>query len=157
MKKKIGILLLLSIIGISTYFVWSSIMLKEEGVVAVFPNFSLTEVNGAIFTDKQIDFQKPSIVIIITSDCGTCNALLENFSHKNLDSVNLIVMTFDKKTAVGIRNKMYYKNFKILISSRNYLEEKFGKSTISSVFIYNTKRELIKHYIGSISPLKYIY
>lgn len=156
MKKNIGIGILVCIISMSLYLVWSAISDKSDTRTNL-PSFSLPEINGNIYTDKQLNLQKPTIVVIVSADCGTCNALLDNFSDKKTDLINPIIITFDKESALKISNRLANKNIKILIcDDSNYLKEKFDTSTISSVFVYNPKKELVKYYVGSINPLNYI-
>ncbi len=156
MKKNIGIGILVCIISISLYLVWSAVSNTNDTRTNL-PSFSLPEINGNIYTDKQLNLQKPTVVVIVSADCGTCNALLDNFSDKKTDLINPIIITFDKESALKINNRLANKNIKVLIcDDSNYLRENFGTSTISSVFVYNSQKELVKHYVGSISPLSFI-
>lgn len=163
MKQVIKRLLLLVLVSVITYGVYvvaaSYIEKKEiEAAIQILPNGQFTSLNNEVVALH--DYKgMPVVIVYFHPECEHCHyeAQALRLNKDALLNTQLVMITHDDSLArvnqFVNQHQLYDLEFiDILLDKNDAFYNTFGTTTVPSVFIYDSKRQLQKKYLGETKP-----
>jgi len=159
MKKYLKLtiaIVLISIIGYLGYSITAKLNYKKEVAERIqnIPAFSFKTLAGNLFTNTNLDSNKPKLFVYFNSECEFCQAEAKGI-QKHLDSLKNIQLLFISfETADKI--EAFAKNYKLLNKENIvFLEDKnmafaplFDAKGIPFMLLYGKDNKLIQKFRG---------
>jgi peroxiredoxin len=148
----------LLVIGLLLFLICKSLDKKNQTLtnIQTLPNFHFKTLDGVDYSKNNITENRPVIIIYFNSECEHCIYEVKEIT-KNIErfsSYQIILTsseTTDKIIAFKEKNNLRsYSNIAVLQTNDNDFYNTFGTLTIPSVFIYNEKHLLTKHFKGEV-------
>jgi peroxiredoxin len=170
MQKKL-LLLCLSLAGIGLLYLASTIPHKlrkqaqrQERVQAL-PAFQFMGLDSVAFGSVQLSVGQPAVIIYFNPDCEHCQyeARAIRDSLHRFAATNVLLVSDEPLERLKQFAKEYdltnQPNVHILYDRDRRFKDLFGTNMVPSIFIYNQKQKLVKHYKGETkieAILKYL-
>jgi peroxiredoxin len=167
MKKYIKISIVLLLIGIFGYFgylVISKINHKKEVAenIKSIPNFEYLELAGAVFTEKNLKSNTPTLFVYFNSECEFCNeeANMIKENIEQLKDVQIIFISFQSQeeiTAFATRHQLLnYGNITFLRDSKVTFATTFDIKSLPCLVLYDKNKNLIEKIKGQTKVEKLV-
>lgn len=172
MKKKY-ISLILLVVLVAVLLVLGHAIVRKAGELATLqerleqlPAFSFTDLGGKAFSHGHLSDGKPVLLIYFHPDCDHCQyeaGVIRDSLHR-LAATEVLLISSAPAPQLEEFGEAYgllgHPGVHILHDAAGAFHTLFGSNTIPSVFIYNRKRALVRHFKGETkieAILKYLY
>lgn len=171
MKKYIKIVIpLILFLGIGVMLMITIKKIEQSKIIAkqieIIPEFEFLEIaTGKLFTNLQINENKPTLFIYFNTECEHCLYEAEQI-NKNFEQFNncqIIMISIEEPEILNVFARKYklinHSNLFILYDKDLMFEKIFGNCSFPSSFIYNKDKELVKVFKGEVkidALLKYL-
>ena len=170
MKKKIVILIIICLLGISLLLIIKTVNRIDnkkqiEKNVSTLPELIITSVDNCKINITSIVNDKPLILIAFNTECDMCHneiqSILDNINR--FDKYKIVMISSEPiDSIINFQKKYKLDNFSN-ISLGNiddiYAYQELGIEIIPQIFIYNSNKKLLKVYKGETkldAILKYL-
>lgn len=162
MKKslilRLFILFVVLVVSAVSHKIYVKYANRKTYVTISIPEFQFVSSVGSLSNRGDVKYNVPVLFLYVSPNCETCISLLDEISKINSkSSLDIWIIVDNKLNAERIKES--YPNLKNYV----YSEQKggdfhayFGSSSLSSVYIYDSRHKLKKHYTGSISPIIFL-
>lgn len=161
MKKYLKITLLIAFMGILFflgYKIVSKINQKKEIAqnIKSIPQFLYQDINGGLFTKKNLKKGTATIFIYFNTECEFCNeeAKIIKENMKYLNDFQLIFVSFEKKENIKKFAQEYqlntYNNIHFLCDDKVTFASTFDINTLPYLVLYDKEQNLIDKIKGQI-------
>lgn len=142
MKKLLGVIVLTILV---------SIRVIAQHPAATIPDFTFYKLDKTVFTNKNIQPGKLSLLVFFDATCDHCQHAMQiyNQHYKELSKTAIYLITLDNRAAINYfmtkyANNLYSsKNVTILQDLRNEFITKFGARKYPSMFLYSPSKKLL--------------
>jgi len=118
---------------------------------ATIPDFSFYKLDKTVFTNKNIQPGKLSLIIFFDASCDHCQHAMETYNqhYKELSKTAIYLVTVDNPASINYfmtkyANNLYgSKNVTILQDFKNEFITKFGPRKYPSMFLYSPQKKLL--------------
>lgn len=159
MKKYLKILLPLLFLGVLGYFgfqIFIKIKHKKEIAenIKTIPKFEYQNINGGIFTTKNLKKGTPILFIYYNSDCEFCNEEAQMIKQNidNFATTQLVFVSFEKPDLIKAFATKYklntYDNVHFLCDTQLTFATTFDVKSLPSLVLYDKKQRLIEKIKG---------
>lgn len=170
MQKKL-LLLCLSLAGVGLLYLASTIPRKlreqaqQQERVQVLPTFQFMTLDSVTFSNAALSTKQSSVIIYFNPDCEHCQYeahVIRDSLHRFAATTVLLVSDepMERLEEFAAQYDLANQpNIHILYDHDRRFKDLFGTSMVPSIFIYNQKQELVKHYKGETkieAILKYL-
>ena len=162
MKKKIGIIIIISIIGLLVYLGYNIITkAKEKNAAAkqilTIPKFELKTLDNVSFTNENLKPNTSTVFIYFNSECDFCHHEAESINQnlKKFKNVQLVFVSTESIEILKQFSEKYNLNnhpkINFLYDNNYSFSSKFNAFSIPYILIYNKNNELIKKNNGQLN------
>lgn len=148
MIKKLNIILSILAILVLSIFVYNKTQTNKSETI---PNFQYYDLKtNKYFSKKNIIYNKKTVILYVSSHCGSCEKILQDINAFSASSNENIIIIISEESNDFARNFFKQFNFgnqvKLLNDSKNQFTSDFGLGISISyplVFRYNENQKLI--------------
>lgn len=160
MRIKMTLLICLTVIltSLVSYMIYKMVKTKQANQLTNnakknLPNFAFYNLDSVVTSNKFITKNKPVCVYYFNTDCEHCQYEAKEINRnitlfKNVQIVMVSFNTIKEIKAFAKQYNLNYSNLTFLQDPKYQFSNWFGKASIPSVFIYNSKHKLVKEYQG---------
>lgn len=142
MKHFLAILLLTFLITTDT---------EAQNPAATIPDFTFYKLDKTVFTNKNIQPGKLSLLVFFDAACEHCQHAMETYNehYRELNKAAVYLITIDNQATINYfmtkyANNLYgSKNVTILQDLRNEFVTKFQPRKYPSMFLYSSSKKLL--------------
>jgi thiol-disulfide isomerase/thioredoxin len=148
MIKYINAFIILLVLMIFGYLIYSQFFRYVSDI----PNFTYTEIkNTNTFTNHDILKNKETIIVYVSTECGSCESIISKINKNINPNNNYILITSEKQIKVS---ETFFEKFSldpkvIVLNDKNNSFAKDFNLGISivypTVFVFDKKNKLIKN------------
>ncbi len=150
------VLVLIAIFGFFGFKVFSKINHKNEVAenIKIIPDFEYLDLNGSVFTKKNLKQDSPTMFVYFSSECEFCNeeANMIKENTEQLKDVEIIFVSFQPEEEISdFANKhqlINYGNINFLRDSKATFATTFDVSSLPCLVLYDKKKKLIEKIKG---------
>lgn len=161
MKKYLKIiipLVVIGLIGFMGYKVVSKINHKNQVAknIKTMPNFSYEDLQGNVFTQKNLKANKPVLFIYFNSECDFCNHEAEMVQQNvtKLNDIEVVFISFEPTENIQQFAHNYkllnYDNIYFLADAKVTFADTFDVNSLPCLVLYNKDYELIEKIKGQV-------
>lgn len=159
MKKYIKILIAIIFISIMAFFgyeIVSKINHKNQIAenIKTIPQFSYQEIDGGVFTEKNIKDNTPTLFVYFNSECDFCNEEAQMIKENidKLKDVQIVFVSFQPQeeiTAFATKHQLNnYGNISFLCDSKATFATTFDVKSLPCLVLYDKDKNLIEKIKG---------
>lgn len=161
-KKKIGIIIIISITSLLSYLSYNiTTKAKKETKIAKqlqkIPKFELKTLNNILFSNANLKQGIPTIFIYFNSDCDFCHHEAESISQNlsKFKNVQFVFVSFEQTEAIKKFSELHklnnQENIFFLEDNRGEFSIQFNANSIPYILIYNQNNQLVKKHKGQLN------
>lgn len=158
MKRRIGMALLavfMLLITTSIYFFIQTYQEKKRAKekIEVLQFFSLTGVDGRVFTEKELPSNSWTVFVFFNSACHYCQSEAEQLNQlkSELDDITFLWVSSEPIEVIRHFQKTYdLEGIIFLYDEQDALAQAWGISTIPEFLIYTSEKHLFKNHKGAL-------
>ncbi|WP_159948207.1 TlpA family protein disulfide reductase [Polaribacter septentrionalilitoris] len=161
-KKKIGIITIIVIVSLLSYFGYNIITkAKEKNEIAkqlqTIPKFELKTLENFTFTNSDLKQNTSTIFIYFNSDCDFCHHEAKSISQNlnKFKNVQFVFVSFEQTEAIKKFAELHklnnQENIIFLEDKKGDFSIQFNANSIPYILIYNQKNELVKKHKGQLN------
>ncbi len=141
------------------YQVFAKITIKSkvEKKLQTIPDFSFLTLENNVFSNKELEKEKPAIFIYFNSECDYCQyeaTIIQENIHQ-FDNIQILFVSFEDKEAIHTFSKQFelhiYDNVTFLSDTKGDFSERFGATSVPYLLIYDKKQKLVKKHKGLLN------
>jgi len=152
---------ILAVIGCAlaflSYSIYKKIQYKKEVAerISFIPAFSFVQLNGQVFTSKDIQRNKNTLFVYYNSECEYCQSEARQIQENLVGFKNTQLIFISFEPMEDIQN--FATTFQLdgspsvlfLQDSKSEFSELFDAKTIPFMLLYNPQQELVQQYKGA--------
>lgn len=128
-----------------------SLKVSAQHPAATIPDFTFYKLDKTIFTNKNIQPGKLSLIIFFDASCDHCQHAMTTYNqhYQELSKTDVYLVTLDNPGSINYfmtkyANNLYAgKNVTILQDLNNQFITKFGPRKYPSMFLYSPQKKLL--------------
>lgn len=161
MRKKIKIFLLILVVGFlgcMLFVIAAKIKNREalENRISQLPEFRLEDLNGGVFTNRNLLDKIPLVLVYFNPKCDLCQIEARAFSNRRDDLNNIQVLfisaveTGDIKAFAHEYGLMDSANIHVLRDSGYEIARFYEVTSVPMTILYNADKVLIERFKGPV-------
>jgi peroxiredoxin len=166
MRNQFKIIISLSLISVITflgYNIWTKLNYKKEVAegIRVIPKFSFRNIDGQVFTQKNVSKTGPKLFIYFNSECNYCQTEVKQIQENlhQLKDAQLIFVSFEdtkKIKAFATEYSLQNEQNIVFLKDKDFIfEDLFDAKTIPHMLLYSKDNHLIKKFKG-LTKIEYV-
>ncbi|MCH8234485.1 MAG: redoxin domain-containing protein [Bacteroidetes bacterium] len=159
MRKTLLVVIIIVIVGLVSWLVYSSVRKLEQKeirmeIISSIPSLSFQDLNGNPVQLNEITFAKPMVLILFNSECEYCRyeamSISENIDQ--LDEAMIVFLSAEEIDVIRSFGETYglLEHANILCGQVDYpeLTAVFKSVSYPNIFIYGNDGRLVKEFRG---------
>ena len=159
MRKTLLVVIIIVIVGLVSWLVYSSVRKLEQKeirmeIISSIPSLSFQDLNGNPVQLNEINFAKPMVLILFNSECEHCRyeamSIPENIDR--LDEAMIVFLSAEEIDVIRSFGETYglLEHANILCGQVDYpeLTAVFKSVSYPNIFIYGNDGRLVKEFRG---------